>query len=413
MVIRRVVLLCTAVLLLLLILLSLASSCAPAKPKVVEKFVTMLDITDITGPAGTICYPHTIALEDNFKRINGEGGVDGVKINVISVDCRYDVARGVSAYKRYRTEPKLVFVGVDITGTTLALLEYFEKDKMCAFSPGGGVFAGRPGRVFLVFSTYQDAFAAYMDKATADWKAKGLPGEPNFAYISVDNPAGREGLNGSLEYAQQKGYKIVATEFAPVGTMDFTPFLLRLKEKGAKRIFIGDWFDPSPAMIVRDARKLGLTEDMQFCADVWGFTKPALKTFGESLEGMLVCSPFLRGVEADKSFAAEVWMGSGRGTLEEMSELYLVGIISSVRLSEALRLALKEVGYEKVNGEAIFEASKKITGFDPKGLAGPTTWSEKERRGSRTVKFYQVKGGKTVPLTDWVETPDAVSLYKW
>ncbi len=409
----KVVLLSAVVLSLVLVMLPLASSCAPAKPKAVEKFVTMLDITDITGPAGTVCYPHTIGLEDNFKRINEEGGVDGVKIKLISVDCRYDVARGVSAYKRYRTEPKLVFVGVDITGTTLALLEYFEKDKMCAFSPGGGIFAGRPGRVFIVFSTYQDAFAAYMEKAVSDWKAKGLSGAPNFAYISADNPAGREGLHGSLEYAQEKGYKIVATEFAPVGTMDFTPFLLRLKEKGANRIFIGDWFDPSPAMIVRDARKLGFTQDMQFCADVWGFTKPALKTFGEHLEGMMVCSPYLRGVEADKSYAVEVWTSSGRGSLEEMSELYLVGVISSVRLRETLRLALKEVGYEKVNGEAIFEASKRITGFVPKGLAGPTTWSEKERRGSRTVKFYQVKDGKTVPLTDWVETPDAVALYKW
>jgi hypothetical protein len=54
-----------------------------------------------------------------------------------------------------------------------------------------------------------------------------------------------------------------------------------------------------------------------------------------------------------------------------------------------------------------------MTGFDSKSLAGPTTWAEKERRGSRTVKFYQIKEGKALPMTDWVVTPDAVSLYQW
>jgi hypothetical protein len=91
-----------------------------------------------------------------------------------------------------------------------------------------------------------------------------------------------------------------------------------------------------------------------------------------------------------------------------------MGITAALTFEAGARRALEDVGYEKLDGEAMFQAMKKLTGVDiNKGLTGPCTWSETERRESKLIKFYRFEGGMAVPITDWVNTPDAVSLYKW
>ena len=73
-----------------------------------EQFVTYLSLADYTAAIAGLNVPADMGCEDYIKDLNSRGGVDGVKIKFIGEDTRYDVARGVSAYKRYRTEPKLL-----------------------------------------------------------------------------------------------------------------------------------------------------------------------------------------------------------------------------------------------------------------------------------------------------------------
>lgn len=64
--------------------------------------------------------------DDYIKDINARGGVDGVKINHIVVDTRYDTARAVSAYKRYSAQPKLLMVLAVSTGAAKALAPFLK-----------------------------------------------------------------------------------------------------------------------------------------------------------------------------------------------------------------------------------------------------------------------------------------------
>jgi hypothetical protein len=80
---------------------------------------------------------------------------------------------------------------------------------------------------------------------------------------------------------------------------------------------------------------------------------------------------------------------------------------------EALKIALKDVGYAKLDGEAMFRAYQKLTGFKRQGITGPNAYSPTSRRGSLEVKFYQVKGARAVAITDWIKAPDSVSLHKF
>jgi hypothetical protein len=96
-----------------------------------------------------------------------------------------------------------------------------------------------------------------------------------------------------------------------------------------------------------------------------------------------------------------------------MNETYTIGMAWAMTLEAALKIALKEVGYKKLDGEVIYQTYQKLTGVQRAGLQGPCAYSPTSRRGSWEVRFYQVRAGKVVSISNWIKAPDAVSLHKF
>jgi len=377
-----------------------------------EKQVTYLSLADYTAAIAGLNVPADMGCEDYIRDLNLRGGVDGVKVKFIGVDTRYDVARGVSAYKRYRTEPKLLVANAISTPIGKAIAPLVTKDKLVTLVPGDGEFQANIGRIFAWGPTYQDSFAASIDWILSDWKAKGKPGTPKVGYISWDNSYGREFLRGGKEYADTKGVFIAAPEFFPPGALDHTVYLNRLAKAEVNYIFVGG-VDPTATNVIRDAHKLGLTKTIQFICDYWGPTSLGARLHPEALEGAVVVSYYLRGDDARKHSLANLWTKYGRGKLEDMNEVYAIGMSWAMTYEAALKIALKEVGYKKLDGEAMYQAYQKLTGVERAGLQGPCAYSPTSRRGSLEVRFYQVQGGKINSISGWIKAPDAVSLHKF
>jgi branched-chain amino acid transport system substrate-binding protein len=378
-----------------------------------EKTVAYLSLADYTGAIAGLNVPADMGVEDYFKELNARGGVEGVKVKFIGVDTRYDVARGVSAYKRYRTEPKLLVVNAIGTPIGKAVGPLATKDKLVQIVPGDGEFQAKLGRIFIWGPAYQDAFSAAMDWVISDWKAKGKPGTPKVGFISWDSPYGKEFLRGGKEYMDKIGLPLLKPEFFPPGALDHTVYLTRLASAGANYIFAGG-VDPTPTNIIRDAHKLGLTKTIQFINDYWGPTEPVgIRAHPEALEGTVITSYYIRGEEAKKHPLSALWTKYRGKPIGDMNEGYTNGMVWGMDFEEGLKIALKDVGYEKLDGEAMFKAYQKLTGFKRQGITGPNAYAPNSRRGSLEVKFYQVKSGKSVPITDWIKAPDSVSLHKF
>ena len=390
------------------------SGCAPeAPPK--EKYVTFLSLTDLTGAIAGFTAPLEEAFGYYFDDLNRRGGVDGVTVRRITVDTRYDIARAVSAYKRYRFEHKVAMAFVPMTPATKALSPMLEKDKYILLTPADGEFQARIGRVFLAAPPYQDGCAASFDWILSDWKSKGKSGMPTVGYLLWDNPYGKEPLRGGKEYAEKVGVKLLPPEFFPTGASEHTVWLTRLAGAGADYIFIGG-VDPTPSLILRDAYKLGLTKTIQF-VDVtyWGPDEAlGIKLHPEATEGAVITSPFVRGDEArNHPLVIDLWTKYANRPISEMRALFPASILIGRAFEQALKIALDGVGYDKLDGEAMYQAYQKLTGFDNQGLAGVNTYGPNSRRPSDVTKFYRIQGGKCVPITGWVKMPDAVSLHDW
>ncbi len=394
-----------------LVLLGCMSVAVNAQAK--EKEVMFLDLSDFTGPVAGLALAGSFGVEDVIKDVNAKGGVDGVKIKYIGVDTRYDVARALSAFKRYARNPNVVAMQIVSTPLGKMLQALTRKQKFVCLVPGDGEFQAHPGNFFPWGPTYQDAFAATVDWILKDWKKKGKSGKPAVAVLSWDNAYGREMLRGGKEYAEKMGVNLLKSELFPPGSLKHDIYLTRLAKAGVNYVYVGG-VDPTQTNVMRDASRLGLTKKIQFISDYWGPSSLGLGLHPKALEGMVVISFFLRGEEAQNNpLEKRLWTTYRKKPMKEMNEGYGIGVGSGLVFVAAVKDAVKRVGADKLTRDEIFKSYLNITGTSKEGISGPCAYGPKSRRGSQVVKFYQCKGGKIVPITDWVKTPDAVSLHKW
>ncbi|MBW1817204.1 MAG: ABC transporter substrate-binding protein [Deltaproteobacteria bacterium] len=391
--------------------LALAAMPAPAGA---EKSATWLSIGPLTGPGAGAVLPMTLGNADYVKEINARGGVDGVKINFVPVDSRYDVARGISIYQRYRKTPRMLVVYTAKTGLAKALGPLINRDRHINFISGAGFAQAKIGRAFLMLGVYQDIFGAALDWMVEDWNKKGKPGKPTVGYLSWEGAYGKQALNGGTQYAEKLGVKLLPPEFYPTGSLKHDTWLNRLAKEGANYIYIGG-VDPSQTNVIRDAHALGLTEKIQMVSAEWGLMSTVgVSKYPRELEGSVVVTPQLRGVERLKHPMAKLWTKYRKKPLEDMNPFYLGGIATGMVVEEGLKIALKQVGYKKIGGDAMLKAFEQLKGRDVgQGITGICDYSPTSRLGTKQVRVYRVKGGTVVPITDWIMAPDCVKLGKF
>ncbi len=386
----------------------------PAASLSADKWVAYLSLGDYTGPAAGTIVSMDKGARDFFQDLNNKGGVDGVKVKFIGVDTRYDVARGVSAYKNYQKTPRLLAVNSVSTAIGQAIAPLVKRDKLVALTSGDGIHIVKIGYNFLWGECFPDFFGAVLDWIVRDWKARGKTGMPTVGYMGWDSAGAREPLKGGREYAAAVGVKLLDPVYFPVGSTDHTPYLTQLK--GVDYIYIVSVGDPFVANLIRDGHRMGMTEKTQFVCDIFGPAMGAgVSLHPKELEGTVIASYHVKGTDAlDHPVIKGLWTKYQNMPMNKFEEFYVFGVSWAMHYTEALKIALKDVGYEAINGEAMVKAYEKLTGKDvTQGIQGTCTYSPTERRASRQIKFYRVSGGKVAPISGWVRSPETVSLHKW
>lgn len=396
-------------------LLSLALGFTPDLVTGEEKYVTFLCLSDYTGPLAGLASPMDMGADDYFSDLNARGGVQGVKVKFIGVDTRYDLARAVSAFKRYRKGYNLLVINGISTGLVKTISPFLDMDKLVMITPGAGEAQVRRGRIFLWGLAYQNAFAASIDWMAENWKKRGKPGKPVVGYMGWDNPMGREAILGGKEYAEKIGVEFLQPEYYPPGSLKHDVWVNRLAKGGANYIYLSG-VDPASTNVIRDAYALGLTKNIQMLTDFYGPDMGVgVKAHSKELEGTIFPDYRIRGEEIYKHpLPTQLWKNYRKKPVSEMPEIYALGIFWALPVEAALKVALNEVGYDKLDGEAIYQAYQKLTGMDIfQGLGNRCAYSPNSRQGANMVKLYKVTKGKTISITDWRVAPDAVSLYNW
>lgn len=85
--------------------------------------------------------------------------------------------------------------------------------------------------------------------------------------------------------------------------------------------------------------------------------------------------------------------------------IYNRGLFQAAVQVEALRNAIKDTGGKQPTGPDVKKGFEEIKGFTLGGLVPPLEITPEDHEGGGWVQIFQVKGGKFVKATDWIN-PD-------
>lgn len=341
---------------------------------------------DLSGPTSAVGNPYADGIKGATEYINGKGGIAGRNVKLLLVDTAYNAQQGLSIYKKFVTVEKVVAVQGFGTAVTEALVRSVAKDKIPNFSASYSAHLTDPAKApynFFIAADYSTQARAALKYFKESWKEDRAP---KLALIYPDHPYGLTPIPAIKEYAAELGFELVGEENVGLKAIDATTQLLPLKDKQPDYVWIGGT-TPSTAVIMKDAKKLGL--NTTFFTNIWGTDENLPKLAGDAANGNF-CN------QAAAVYGQDV---PGMNAIKELTKgehqmtHYMRGFASMLVLAEGIRLAAEK---GDVTGESIKTALETLRDFDPMGLTPPISYYPDDHRPNMAVFLYKVEDGKLV-----------------
>jgi branched-chain amino acid transport system substrate-binding protein len=381
--------------------------------------ITFYHFGDLSGPYAAITGPLVFGMEDAVKAINESGGIRGATIEVQFADTAGSIEQAVAAYERFVGADSNAMIMITYgSGEAEALASRFAEDKIVNLSAGLSALAfygPESGYTFGLGPIYTDQFGFFLDYVTANWddiKPAGAGDEIKLAHLSWPGAFGQGALTPeSRAYAASLGVEIVAEETYDLSpTADTTTALLNAQAAGANVIWTNS-LAFGPAALMNGLGALGLQGEFVLGGCNWAMdlatyafvSDPALAV------GLISPFPYLWWNDADHpgiQYAGTLFEANGRpaGARNVGYLLLIAGVDLAVK---AIEMAIDEVGFDNLTGEAIYNA---LTTMGPtEALDGVVRVDFSDGiRAPRESQLRQIQGGPDAfnKLLDWTEMPD-------
>lgn len=353
---------------------------------------------DLTGATSEVSLPYADAVRLYVQAANGQGGVNGRKVELVEVDYAYQVPKAVDAYKKFLSQDKVVAILGWGTADTEALSPLVGQDKIPYMSASYAESlvdntTNHPYN-FLLGTTYSDQMRVLLKYVKDNWKQTDR--KAGVAFVYPDNPYGRSPIPTGREVAGRLGINVVDEQLMSFDALDATAQLRSIQLKGADFIIINS-LTPATAVAVKDAAKLGLKA--QIITLNWASDEDLVKRAGSAADMVIGATPFTFLSEDSPGFnelkAAYKAKGSDPGTLT-------VRQVQGWLTAKLMLEGIKRAG-DKVTGETIKAGLETIRDYDTGGITAPITWTKEDHAGNKYMKLYQVRNGAWVALTEFVK----------
>lgn len=408
-IIGKVTLICLTSLLMVFLVISNA----PAGDKAFKEGI--IHIATMTGMTGAYAGLGTWQMWGAMDRINYQndalGGIEGHKIVHLWADMKTDVPTCISLYKRWSKEkPKPVEISVGHSSAIHGLKADFGRDQILSVTWNWNVpQIMPPGWLYWIMPGYADSMVAFGQwvKKNWDYDKKGIP---KVGYLRWDHPYGFSQAVVGNKYCEQQGwFKKVGEEIVPMGALDVTTQLTRLAAK--KPDFIVTSVLSTMSVALKNAKKMGLLDKIQFVAAIYDTGKPYLKAAGETSEGVLgvfgcalTDETNLAGIKTMMSVFQKYHKPK---TVIEDEFSYIVGWLISDTTIEATKRAIQKVGYEKMTNKDVKAAMEGLQNYDNGGITHPLSFGKgtEGRRGNKYARICQVANGSWKVISTWYKVP--------
>jgi ABC-type branched-subunit amino acid transport system substrate-binding protein len=359
-----------------------------------EKEVTIGVIAHLTGPYGPGTRGINEGVIDVIEAINQIEPISGIKLKAVWVDGGSSPAKSLSACKKMVSQHSPVIVIGWTTPSALATKGYFIKKKIASVEAGGAdPLWELPSWTFSAQAPYVNQLGGWVDYYLKNiWPKKGLKRAPNFAWITWDNAAGRASITDSAKaYIKSKGVNLAPSEFFPIAPTEVGAQVMRLK-KNEVDFSYGMLLFPTAAAILKGMGKMGIIDRI----DV-GMSIPNPPDVVKQVGALT------RNVYAsDYWWPPDEWAQKSPQTLDLYEKkdrnvpkfLYGAGVGWGLTAVQAVRMAAQAVGANNVNGEACYNALKKMKDYKRWNVGVPVGFGEKKRFGCDKTVLYRLNNNK-------------------
>jgi branched-chain amino acid transport system substrate-binding protein len=368
----------------------------PGGDKTAAPSIKVGGIFDLTGVTSDVGKSFQSGVVDCVQMLNDKGGINGKKIDFVSVDYGYKIPEAVAAYKRLVNDEKVVMINGWGTGDTEGLKNQVNADKIpyvsASFSAALTDTSKTPYN-FFVAPSYSDQLRAWLEWVRDDWKIKTR--NPKLAFFYGDNAYGKSPIEAGRRYAKEIGIDVVDEEILPGTFQDATSQLLNMKQKAADYAYI-NVTTTGVSTVLKDAKKLGITT--KFGSNPYGFSEMLPGVAGDAAEGVTGVMPHVPFGEDVPGMKAIVDFHKAHHADDQHNAIYVRGWTSTLVWGEALRRADAKGA---LNGPGVKAAMEELEDFDVGGLTNPVTYTSADHRASTKTPIYQVKGGKLGKVAEY------------
>ena len=346
-------------------------------------------IFDRSGPTSDVGVPYSDGVQAYVAYVNSKGGIRGRKIQLLSQDTSYNVARSEAFYQQLRTSG-IVAISGWATADTEAFKARVAADRLPYVSASYAESVANPRETpynFFIAPSYSQQM-----RIALKWISRQAPNRRvKVAVCYSDSPFGRSPLEDGQKYIASKRLRMDYDTSCAMrsGGTDFTGQLTRIRD--ADYIVVQNTSAPSAAL-AKDAARLGLKARIVLLN--WGADELFVTLAGSARAGAVGIQPF--GTTALKVPGLRLparWLRThGGGSIHRKGIHYVQGWYTMAVMVAAVRRVV--VQKKEVNGPNIKAALETMPAIGTGGVTGRIKFTRNYHAGQRASRIFRVIRGR-------------------
>jgi branched-chain amino acid transport system substrate-binding protein len=350
-------------------------------------------IFDRSGPTSDVGVPYSDGINAYITQVNSRGGVRGRRLQLVSQDTSYNVARSEAFYQQLRTSGIAAILGW-ATADTEAFKARVASDRLPYLSASYAESVAKPSETpynFFIAPSYSQQMRIalrFIAKQSGNRRVK-------VAVFHHNSPFGQSPLDDGRRYISSKRLRIdYSTETMPTGATDLTAQLTRARD--ADWIVVQNTSSPA-ATLARDAARLGLRARIILLN--WAADELFVSLAGRAANGVYGVQPFgttalkVRGLKAPTAWLSR----NGGGTIHRKGIHFVQGWYTAAVMVEAIRRLVARG--QDVNGPSIKTALETMPPFDSGGVTAKVRFTKSYHAGQRSSRIFRVIRGRFRQVT--------------
>ena len=369
------------------------SASSAAEVGVTDKEIKIGILGSLTGPAAVFGTGNLAGATIAFEEINAAGGVNGRKLEWVSLDDEFSPPKAIAAYKRLVDQEKVFAIfGPAASAVGQALVPTLNASKTPTFVSIFSTPAVTEPPIPMLFRTgvMNDR---QQGSAIADYVVDSL-GAKKIALVSQSDEYGKRGGEAVVARLAERKIALVSNEVFNISDTDFTAQISRTIQAAPDVLIVYGYPNPS-AIITRQAKQLGLKAKIMGANSAGSRKYPEI--VGEAAAGTQNILSLKVLPEGDDPAAVKL-----RTTFEKrFPDLARqgrpdIGDVLGYGGALVFLEGLKRAGPE-LTQTGFVKALESLKGFET-GLTLPTTFSATEREGNQSAKIVEIQSDLTRKL---------------